>query len=164
MFCAYVSNLLYGGYNVYKVTSTQRQVSRQETTTWVVATYFDTLFGIGAHCCSTGYICTDCQIGKYNDVEGELECRFCDNAYYQDQTGTTACKACPKGTQGTGMGKTSISNCATCAGGYYNDVEFTIDDREDRTPILLDRAFMKRLNVLVNPQRKYVITTKYSLD
>ena len=50
------------------------------------------------------------------------------------------------------------------AGGYYKDVEFTIDDREDRTPILLDRAFMKRLNVLVNPQRKYVITTKYSLD
>ena len=44
------------------------------------------------------------------------------------------------------------------------DVEFTIDDREDRTPILLDRAFMKRLNVMVNPQRKYVITTKYSLD
>ena len=50
------------------------------------------------------------------------------------------------------------------AGGYYKDVEFTIDDREDRTPILLDRAFMKRLNVMVNPQRKYVITTKYSLD
>ena len=68
-----------GGYNVYKVISTQRQVSRQETTTWVAATGFDTFFGIGAHCCSTGYVCTDCQIGKYNDVEGELECRFCDN-------------------------------------------------------------------------------------
>ena len=50
------------------------------------------------------------------------------------------------------------------AGGFYSDVEFTIDDREDRTPILLDRAFMKRLNVMVNPQRKYVITTKYSID
>ena len=50
------------------------------------------------------------------------------------------------------------------AGGLYKDVEFTIDDREDRTPILLDRAFMKRLNVMVNPQRKYVITTKYSID
>ena len=50
------------------------------------------------------------------------------------------------------------------AGGFYKDVEFTIDDREDRTPILLDRAFMNRLNVMVNPQRKYVITTKYSLD
>ena len=50
------------------------------------------------------------------------------------------------------------------AGGHYKDVEFTIDDREDRSPILLDRAFMKRLNVIVNPQRKYVITTKYSLD
>jgi ribosomal protein S6--L-glutamate ligase len=50
------------------------------------------------------------------------------------------------------------------AGGFYKDVEFTIDDREDRTPILLDREFMKRLNVMVNPQRKYVITTKYSID
>jgi ribosomal protein S6--L-glutamate ligase len=50
------------------------------------------------------------------------------------------------------------------AGGFYKDVLFTIDDREDRTPILLDRAFMKRLNVMVNPQRKYVITTKYSID
>ena len=49
------------------------------------------------------------------------------------------------------------------AGGIYKDVEFTIDDREDRTPILLDRAFMNTLNVMVNPQRKYVITTKYSL-
>ena len=43
------------------------------------------------------------------------------------------------------------------------DVEFTIDDREDRTPILLDRAFMKRLNAMANPQRKYVITTKYKM-
>ena len=49
------------------------------------------------------------------------------------------------------------------AGGSYKDVEFTIDDREDRSPILLDRAFINRLNVMVNPQRKYVITTKYSL-
>jgi ribosomal protein S6--L-glutamate ligase len=49
------------------------------------------------------------------------------------------------------------------AGGFYKDVEFTIDDREDRSLILLDRAFMNRLNVMVNPQRKYVITTKYSL-
>src|SRR5210317_1478130 len=50
------------------------------------------------------------------------------------------------------------------AGGFYKDVEFTIDDREDRSLILLDRACMNRLNVMVNPQRKYVITTKYSLD
>ena len=50
------------------------------------------------------------------------------------------------------------------AGGFYKDVLFTIDDRENRTPILLDRAYMKRLNVMVNPQRKYVITNKYSID
>ena len=50
------------------------------------------------------------------------------------------------------------------AGGLYKDVEFTLDDRDERTLILFDRAFMNRLNVMVNPQRKYVITTKYSID
>ena len=48
-------------------------------------------------------------------------------------------------------------------GGLY-EVEFTLDDREDRTPILFDRAFMERINVMVNPARKYVVTTKYSLE
>ena len=50
------------------------------------------------------------------------------------------------------------------AGGLYTDVEFTLDDREDKSPILFDREFMNKLNVMVNPNRKYVITTKYSLD
>jgi len=50
------------------------------------------------------------------------------------------------------------------AGGLYKDIEFTLDDRDERTLILFDRAFMNKLNVMVNPQRKYVITTKYSLD
>ena len=48
-------------------------------------------------------------------------------------------------------------------GGLY-EVEFTLDDREERTPILFDRAFMDRINVMVNPARKYVVTTKYSLE
>ena len=47
--------------------------------------------------------------------------------------------------------------------GMY-ETEFTLDDREDRTPILFDREFMSRVNVMVNPDRKYVVTTKYSLD
>ena len=47
--------------------------------------------------------------------------------------------------------------------GIY-ETEFTLDDREDRTPILFDRKFMSRANVMVSPDRKYVVTTKYSLD
>ena len=47
--------------------------------------------------------------------------------------------------------------------GIY-ETEFTLDDREDRTPILFDRKFMSRVNVMVSPDRKYVVTTKYSLD
>ena len=48
--------------------------------------------------------------------------------------------------------------------GTMYETEFTLDDRENRTPILFDREFMSRVNVMVNPDRKYVVTTKYSLD
>ena len=48
-------------------------------------------------------------------------------------------------------------------GGIY-ETEFTLDNRKDRTLILLDREFMSRVNVMVNPDRKYVVTTKYSLE
>ena len=50
------------------------------------------------------------------------------------------------------------------AGTIYKDILFTIDDREDRTPILLDRETMNKLNVMVSPRRKYVMTTHYELD
>ena len=48
-------------------------------------------------------------------------------------------------------------------GGIY-ETEFTLDNRKDRTLILLDREFMSRINVMVNPDRKYVVTTKYTLE
>lgn len=49
-------------------------------------------------------------------------------------------------------------------GTVYKDVEFTLDDRDDRSHILMNRGFMKRANVMVNPARRYVVTTKYSLE
>ena len=49
-------------------------------------------------------------------------------------------------------------------GTHYKDVLFTIDNREDRTPILLDREVMNKLNVIVSPRRKYVLTTHFELD
>ena len=48
--------------------------------------------------------------------------------------------------------------------GTVYETEFTLDDRDERTHILFDREFMNRLNVMVNPGSKYVVTTKYSLD
>jgi ribosomal protein S6--L-glutamate ligase len=50
------------------------------------------------------------------------------------------------------------------AGTIYKDVEFTIDDRKNRTRILLNRDIMRQMNVMVNPQRKYIVTTKFVLD
>jgi len=48
--------------------------------------------------------------------------------------------------------------------GTMYETEFTLDDRENRTPILFDREFMSKVNVMVNPDRKFVVTNKYSLD
>ena len=45
-------------------------------------------------------------------------------------------------------------------GVLYKDVGFTLDDRSKRTPILINRGFMKRANVSVNPAKQFVITVK----
>ena len=47
----------------------------------------------------------------------------------------------------------------------YKDVMFGLNNRTEMgTDVLLNRYTMNRLNVMVNPQRKNVITTKYVLD
>ena len=51
----------------------------------------------------------------------------------------------------------------TFTGTLYKDVEFLVDDREDRTPVLLNRNIMRKMNVMVNPKRKYIITTKFEV-
>ena len=51
------------------------------------------------------------------------------------------------------------------AGTMYKDVMFGLNNRTEMgTDVLLNRYTMNRLNVMVNPQRKNVITTKYVLD
>ena len=50
------------------------------------------------------------------------------------------------------------------AGSLYKDVEFGLDDRTKMgTDVLLNRYTMTKMNVMVNPKRKYVITTKYTI-
>ena len=50
-------------------------------------------------------------------------------------------------------------------GTEYADVEFGLDDRSRMgTDVLLDRDLMTRFNVVVNPNRKYVLTTKFIVD
>ena len=51
------------------------------------------------------------------------------------------------------------------AGTNYGKVKFGLDNRDElNSDVLLNRKTMKMLNVLVNPQRKYVVTTKFSVD
>ena len=50
-------------------------------------------------------------------------------------------------------------------GTLYKDIEFGLDDRSKMgTEVLLNRNIMSTMNVIVNPQRKYVVTTKYDPD
>ena len=51
------------------------------------------------------------------------------------------------------------------AGSSYGKITFGLDNRDDfNTDVLLNRKTMRMLNVMINPQRKYVVTTKYVLD
>lgn len=51
------------------------------------------------------------------------------------------------------------------SGASYKDVMFGLNDRTEMgTTVLLNRYTMNRFNVMVNPQRKYIVTTKYVLD
>ena len=52
------------------------------------------------------------------------------------------------------------------AGSMYKDVMFGLNDRSNMgTEVLFNRYVMSKLfNVMVNPARKYIVTTKYSLD
>ena len=51
------------------------------------------------------------------------------------------------------------------AGTIYPEIRFGLDNREDlSSDVLLNREIMSRINVMVNPRRKYVVTTKFSVD
>ena len=94
------------------VTSTTRQI------TWEPRSGNE---AIGAHCCATGYECTDCAVGKYSDEVGLLACKLCQNAKYMDQTAAIECKNCPVGRKGSGLAKVYASECTNCETGKYND-------------------------------------------
>ena len=46
----------------------------------------------------------------------------------------------------------------TFAGKLYQDMKFTIDDRGNKAPLLINRDFMKKANLMIDPSRKYIIT------
>ena len=51
------------------------------------------------------------------------------------------------------------------AGTNYGKIKFGLDNRDElNSDVLLNRKTMRLLNVMVNPQRKYVVTTKFSVE
>ena len=51
------------------------------------------------------------------------------------------------------------------AGTNFGKIEFGLDDRDRMgTDVLLNRRLLRILNVMVNPQRKYLITAPFTLD
>ena len=51
------------------------------------------------------------------------------------------------------------------AGTIYPNIKFGVDNREDLTSdVLLNREIMSIMNVMINARRKYVVTTKFSVE
>ena len=50
----------------------------------------------------------------------------------------------------------------TFAGKLYQDMKFTIDDRGNKAPLLINRDFMKKVNLMIDPSRKFIITENNS--
>ena len=51
------------------------------------------------------------------------------------------------------------------AGTIYPNIKFGVDNRADLTSdVLLNREIMSVMNVMVNARRKYVVTTKFSVE
>jgi hypothetical protein len=51
------------------------------------------------------------------------------------------------------------------AGTNYGKIKFGLDNRDElNSDVLLNRKTMRLLNVMINPQRKYVVTTKFSVE
>ena len=46
----------------------------------------------------------------------------------------------------------------TFAGKVYQDMKFTIDDRGNKAPLLINRDFMRASNLMIDPSRKFIIT------
>ena len=42
----------------------------------------------------------------------------------------------------------------------YKNILFTLDNRGEKTPLLINRDFMKKTNLAVNPARKFILTEK----
>ncbi len=45
-------------------------------------------------------------------------------------------------------------------GALYKGMLFTIDDRGNKTPLLINRSFMKDANLMVDPSRKFILTER----
>ena len=45
-------------------------------------------------------------------------------------------------------------------GTFYKNMRFTLDDRGNKTPILINRDFMKNANLMIDPSRKFILTER----
>ena len=48
----------------------------------------------------------------------------------------------------------------TFAGTLYKNMRFTIDDRGKKTPLLINRDFMQKANISIDPSRKFILTER----
>jgi len=65
-----------------------------------------------------GANCLPCSIGKYQDEEGKVSCKICENNKYEFTTGSATCITCPAGSENK---VNDPVHCNLCEAGTYSD-------------------------------------------
>eukprot|EP00943_MAST-04B_sp_MAST-4B-sp1_P001524 g1524.t1 len=65
--------------------------------------------------------CRDCNLGTYNELEGQLDCLLCEPGTYENEVGRSICKKCAKGRYNNGKQQISETSCVSCELGKFND-------------------------------------------
>ena len=65
-----------------------------------------------------GANCLPCSIGKYQDEEGKVSCKICENNKYEFTTGSATCITCPAGSENK---ENDPIHCNLCKAGTYSD-------------------------------------------
>ena len=65
-----------------------------------------------------GANCLPCSIGKYQDEEGKVSCKICENNKYEFTTGSATCITCPAGSENK---VNDPVHCNLCKAGTYSD-------------------------------------------
>ena len=69
---------------------------------------------------------TLCTTGKYQDEDGQVECKSCASGYYNDELGQSKCKPCTAGLFNLNPGTIALQDCQDCPTGKILQIQIQL--------------------------------------